>query len=225
MKNLSRFLDYTIYTMIGLIALGYISSNIQFKADPFCNVNQNFYNQNILWKEKNFPIVLELDKSVPKELRDSVYHAAEKWNKELKKEVLLIKESSVKLKHDKNKINSIIAKDSWEIDKASEQARTRVFFEGNNILEADVIINLYTFSFYNKKNVVKGKTEKSDLYHFESLMIHEFGHVLGFIHDDNHHSVMNSLLAAQTERPVAQFDVNSFACAYGNNKNLSISVR
>jgi len=72
-----------------------------------------------------------------------------------------------------------------------EQARTTIYWKGSSIDEADVRVNAHDFHYSIDDITPQDKVD------FESLIIHEMGHVLGLQHiEKGHRSVMEALLAS-----------------------------
>ncbi len=98
---------------------------------------------------------------------------------------------------------------TWEAEKASEQARTSVYWVGDQIREADIRINAKNFTFYSET-----PSGYRDV-HLQSLLIHELGHVLGLRHKDDTASVMATYLASQTLRiNLSDADKENVNCEY-----------
>src|SRR5262249_52869269 len=96
----------------------------------------------------------------------------------------------------------------WESDRAKEQARTTLFWNGNQIYEADIRINAANFVF----SLEDSQPARIDMV---SLLVHEFGHVLGLTHDSTHGSIMNfSLNDGQLRRELGTVDLASLQCEY-----------
>ncbi len=106
-------------------------------------------------------------------------------------------------------MNVIYWMTSWESNKSTEQARTSVYWVGDQIKEADIRINDKNFDFY-----LEAPKAGSDV-HLESILVHELGHVLGLKHRDDSGSVMATYLSAQTKRTsIASVDIEDLKCEY-----------
>ncbi|MBK7843247.1 MAG: matrixin family metalloprotease [Bdellovibrionales bacterium] len=98
----------------------------------------------------------------------------------------------------------------WESDRRTEQARTTVYWTGSRIYEADIRVNAQNFLFYNGDG-----SEIFSGVDLVSLMVHEFGHVLGLSHNEAAASVMATTLASGTLRRVpSKTDLDSIHCEY-----------
>lgn len=182
-----------------------------------CGFVQNVYNERISWKGE-IPVVMSLDQSVPEEYIGAAQAAAATWNAAAGRklfEIITEKEKSSTGAQKDNK-NVIYFYNSWEADKTNEQARTSVYWVGDQIKEADIRINAKDFKFYWNQ-----KSDDSSAISIESLILHEMGHVLGLKHKDgasgtsDANSVMVAFLSSNTKRiQVAQTDVDSLKCEY-----------
>lgn len=98
----------------------------------------------------------------------------------------------------------------WEDDRRTEQARTTVYWTGDRIYEADIRINGEFFNFYGGDGA-----ESFSGVDMESLMVHEFGHVLGLSHNDGKGTVMAVTLSSGTlRRTPGKDDLDSLRCEY-----------
>lgn len=183
------------------------------KSQEECGFVQNVYGERISWKGK-IPVVMKLHESVPKAYRESIVQAAETWNKALGKTVILVDTTDIQkgpVKAFKDTLNVIYFYGEWEEDKPTEQARTSVYWIGDEIKEADIRVNAKNFKFYDLTLADKGPSKIS----IEALLIHEMGHVLGLKHKDTDQSVMATYLASQSDRVnIAATDKKSLSCEY-----------
>jgi hypothetical protein len=104
--------------------------------------------------------------------------------------------------------NVIYMLSDWEADKANEQARTTVYWAGDRVYEADIRINDRNFDF----SWGDPEPERVDM---QSLILHEFGHVMGLAHSVTPQSVMaRSLPNATKRRELSVADQTSIRCEY-----------
>ena len=97
----------------------------------------------------------------------------------------------------------------WDTEKQREQGRTTIHWSTDIIYEADVKINA-AFQFAAGFHHLEGNQV-----HFKSLMIHEFGHVLGLGHNEHPESVMKARLGFAVDRSeIKSVDVRSLSCEY-----------
>lgn len=183
----------------------------QPKLDPEadCNFVMSSQIQRVSWKN-NLPVRLYVSPQVPVELRESIRLAASQWNYKLNKDALLIYEAdNVPPTASKDGVNGIYWVQDWTGPRTTEQGRTTIHWTGDTLREADVLINArdHRFSGFGDSDPTK--------IDFTSLMVHEFGHVLGLNHVDSEPSVMATTLAYNTQRLVPTgVDVNSLNCEY-----------
>lgn len=182
----------------------------QPKTQPDCGFVQNVYGERISWK-KGLPITLYIHESVPPSAYSSIENAIKDWEVTMGKPIFRIGGYGVKTNNEPKQdgINMIYWRSTWEPEKASEQARTSVYWISNEIKETDIRINAKNFSFF-----VNEPTSNKDV-HLESLILHELGHVLGLKHEDQNNSVMATYLAYQIKRTdISDRDKNSVRCEY-----------
>ena len=178
-----------------------------------CNFVQNQNLQRVSW-DKNLPVDLYIDNSVPAEYGSSIQAAVNRWNElgiRLRgREFFRLRSGSPGASTpQKDGYTKIYVMYDWESDKPAEQARTTVYWTGSVIYEADVRINRKNFDFDTTDAQDKSKV------HLESLLVHEFGHVLGLAHTSESTSVMQvSLANGLLRNEPAKIDVDSLTCEY-----------
>jgi hypothetical protein len=180
------------------------------KEQDDCGFVQNVYGERISWKGE-IPVVMKIHESVPDAYVPAIVAAAESWNRTAGKTILKIDTTKIPgaLSPRKDGQNIIYLLDTWEANKATEQARTSVYWVGDVIQEADIRINDKNFNFYTSEN-----PNHSDV-SIEALLLHELGHVLGLKHKDTSGSVMATYLANGVDRTtVAETDSTSLQCEY-----------
>ncbi len=182
------------------------------KPQADCGFVQNVYGQRISWNGK-LPIEVEIDYSIPADLKPAIYRAAKTWEVIAGQPLFVFKQISKKnTGPNKDKKNGIYFLLNWDSNNRAEQGRTSVYWIGDEIQEADIRINGAQFAFYDRdpKNLVflknsddtnlSGAKENSNLgradfssqstqqpdlgYNFEALMLHELGHLLGLKHKE-----------------------------------------
>lgn len=214
------------------------------KPQPDCGFVQNVYGQRISWKG-SLPIEVTIDQSVPIELKPAIYRAAKSWEKIAGRELFVFNETKKNTGPSKDKKNGIYFLLNWDSNNKAEQGRTSVYWAGDEIQEADIRINGSQFAFYDRdlKNLVysnpgsKGhrvndrvenvtakdvqvsssvSNSSAELgYNFEALVLHELGHFLGLKHKDVTASVMETYLAANTDRiSLSEVDTKNLKCEY-----------
>lgn len=179
------------------------------QAQDDCGFVQNVYGQRISWKTEA-PISLYVHESFPDNMLPALQAAMDNWAKVLGRPVFRIVQTKYQsLGPAQDGVSVIYWMDTWEEKKATEQARTSVYWQGDQITEADIRINHKNFQFFTQ---LPGKLGEV---HLESLLIHELGHVFGLKHKDDSGSVMGTYLASQTVRTkVAAADLKDLKCEY-----------
>ncbi len=211
-KALSGFLFLAVmFTAcdIGWIELGTSS----------CNFVTNSDGDRISWKS-SLPIKFRLHESVPLEAYPSIYKAVDIWNQVSTKTVLSIVSTNYKPSAStRDQIPAIYWMREWEASKNLEQARTTVRWVQTQLVDSDIKINAKNFQFFFENE--DPSYSKVDLV---GVMVHEFGHALGFAHNEAVESVMYYQLRKGYERRNANnglvfhtTDVSSYQCEYGDD--------
>lgn len=177
-------------------------------AQPSCNFVQNSEGQRVSWggdSKVNFYV----DKSVPNQYYASIQAAADSWNQKLGREQIVIAGwTQTAGSPTQDGQNVIYFVSSWDANLVNEQARTTIFWNGNRITEADILIDAANFSF-STSGTEPGRVD------MQSLVLHEFGHALGLKHVTDVPSVMVPTLAYDFLRRAPQaFDMSSLKCEY-----------
>jgi hypothetical protein len=184
--------------------------NPSFDPENDCGFVQNIQGQRISWKS-NLPVRIAIHSSVPSQFYPALEAAMRKWETATGRPMFQIVSYNVQgpLAPRQDGVSLIYWMNTWESNRASEQARASVYWVGDEIREADIRINAKDFSYY-----VNQPTSGRDV-HLESLVVHELGHVLGLKHKDTGGSVMATYLPSSTNRAsVSKSDVESVRCEY-----------
>ncbi|MNT28287.1 Matrixin [compost metagenome] len=180
------------------------------KSQDDCGFVQNVYGERVSWKGE-IPIKLYIHESVPEEFVPALTAAAKTWEDKIGHKLFEIDtKTRVKgaLAPARDGQNVIYWMNSWEENKASQQARTSVYSVGDQIKEADMRVNDADYNFYWQASAAKG-------INIEAIFLHELGHVLGLKHKDGEGSVMATYLEAETDRTaLASTDSASLQCEY-----------
>lgn len=180
------------------------------KAQDDCGFVQNSYGERISWKSQAV-ITLSVHESVPSEYLGAIQSAADTWEKSAGRKLFNIVTTKVTgpLAPHKDGSNIIYFMDTWEENRATEQARTSIYWNGDQISEADIRVNAKDFKFYWNSNKSTSRVS------IEALILHEMGHVLGLKHKDSGGSVMATYLPSGTDRvELASTDVTDLKCEY-----------
>ncbi|NJL25598.1 MAG: matrixin family metalloprotease [Calothrix sp. SM1_5_4] len=195
-----------------------VSTFIQACSRPLspqesCNFVQNPELQRVAWK-RGLPVRLYLHRSVPAEAYAAIDRAISEYNLRFAKDgremfKIIARGVSGDLAPKKDGYSMIYWFDSWDPNRKTEQARTTIYWSGNEIFEADIRINGAGFSYYF------GSEANFSGLDLDSLLVHELGHVLGLAHNGNHGSVMNTTLNnGQERRKLGTIDESSLKCEY-----------
>lgn len=200
-----------IASIIILLSIGIGLQACGLKPSPqeSCNFVTNTEQQRVSWGAQT-PVVLYIDSSVPTSLFDAIKASVAEWNRAVGREVLKIGGWTNRNGGPaQDSINVIYFLNTWEPDRNGEQARTTVYWAGDRIYEADIRINGRNFNYFWGEETISGRVD------IESLMLHEFGHVLGLAHSQTPQSVMvRSLPSATLRRDLSKDDENSIRCEY-----------
>ena len=196
--------------LIAIMSTAVVACAPKMNPEKDCGFAQNAYGERISWDGK-IPVAFYVHESVPEKFYPVIEKAMRQWEQSTGLKLFIIAgygyKGSAEPKRDG--ANVIYFMNTWEPDKINEQARTSIYWEGSSIKEADIRINEKDFDFYD------GVTVNSKAVHFESLMIHELGHVLGLAHQEQGNTVMDAHLHSNTERTViSNSDVESIRCEY-----------
>lgn len=182
----------------------------QYSAQEPCGFVQNVYGERISWKGK-LPIQLQIHESVPAEYYPAIEATLRGWESATGKKLFEVVSWGARGPNQPRQdgVNTIYYLNTWEEGKSTEQARTSVYWVGDQIREADIRLNAKDFAFY-----VEDSEGPRDV-HMASLLIHEFGHVLGLKHQDQVASVMGTYLSSNTVRSsISDADLAAVRCEY-----------
>lgn len=185
----------------------------QLTPQASCNFLVSNEAQRISWGSEA-PVIMYVDSSVPSEFYGAIQAAIDTWNRSLGREVLKIGGwSSAYPVEKQDGVNVIYYKRDWPESIRNKQAITTVRWASDRLFEADVSINGNSshFEYFWGPTVVAGRVD------FESLLLHELGHVLGLDHPkvEFQGTVMATRLMDTTLRRVpAPQDVADLKCEY-----------
>ena len=174
-----------------------------------CNFMMSSYQQRISWGPQT-PAILYVDSSVPAEFFEPIRSAVERWNQSVGREVLKIGGwTNSYPNEDQDGVNVIYWKKSAWPDNKDKQAVTTIYWAADRLFEADIRINDVNFDYFS------GPTPIANRVDFESLILHELGHVLGLSHQEVGASVMAMRLDnAVLRRTPSQKDIGDVKCEY-----------
>jgi hypothetical protein len=203
MKRWSTFL-LLLSTALSLAACG-----PKHKEQEPCGFVQNVYGERISWKDSS-AIPLLVHESFPTEMLPALKAAIKDWELAIGRPMFRVLQTNYNSAGpQQDGVNVIYWMKTWEADKALEQARTSVYWIGDQIREADIRLNSANFSFYIDTPIDYRSV------HLESLLVHELGHVVGLKHKEDAGSVMATYLASQSKRTqISEADKNDLKCEY-----------
>lgn len=179
-------------------------------AETDCGFVQNPYGERVSWK-KNIPVTLELHKDFPPDYEEALNRAAQHWNEAAGMTLFIFVRASETLssKPLKDTVSAMYWLREWPESQKNQQALTNLYWNDNQLYEADIGIDNQYFNFF-----VDQTTTPYDI-HLESLFIHELGHVLGLKHRSTVPSVMWSVLNGGLIRDtLTAADRDSIKCEY-----------
>lgn len=205
---------YLIFLVVPLCAL--VLQGCAPKSQQDCGFVQNVYGERISWKGE-VPVTIYLHEDIPAEYAAAIESAAGTWQDASGKKLFNIvtnQRVSGPINPQKDGKNVIYYFSTWEADKVAEQARTSIYWVGDQIKESDMRINAQNFKYYwNQPGVASN--EPANAVNLEALIIHELGHVLGLKHKDKDSSVMATYLANNTDRTnIPDTDRSALQCEY-----------
>ena len=208
---LSNFVRRYVYVLFLVsMFLSFEACGPKFESEEACQFVQNGIGQRVSWNSA-LPVKVFIHESVPREYYSSVESALRRWDSALGSRPLFVLGGVVN--HGDAPVQDgasvIYWRESWLGGQVGEQARTTVFWEGSQIQEADIQFNARDFEFFSGDQVINGAVD------FESLLVHELGHLLGLSHSAKDRSVMVTRLSSGVLRRVpAKTDVDSLRCEY-----------
>lgn len=207
-----------MWKYLAFVAAPIIAFGIQAcapKSQDDCGFVQNVYGERISWKGQ-YPVAMYIHESVPQEYVGAIVAAAKTWQDAAGTPLFNIvtnQRVTGPITAQKDSRNVIYFLNTWEEDKAAEQARTSIYWIGDQIREADMRIN-GKFTYYWNSPGMASFTQASSV-NIEALVIHELGHVLGLKHNDGSNSVMATYLANNSDRVnIAEADRSALRCEY-----------
>ncbi|UOF00152.1 matrixin family metalloprotease [Bdellovibrio reynosensis] len=178
-------------------------------AETNCGFVSNSYGQRVSWK-KNIPLTLKVYNDFPTEYLEVLNKAAAHWNDAAGMTLLMFENTGTSLAAtSKDGANTLLWKQEWPEKLSKLQGVTNLYWNNNELTEADIQINNKNFNFFTES-----ATTPYDL-HLESLLIHELGHALGLRHQSTVPSVMWAILNGGVKRiEISAADRESIKCEY-----------
>ncbi|MEK6774390.1 MAG: matrixin family metalloprotease [Bdellovibrionota bacterium] len=185
-------------------------SSVGKAVEEPCGFVQNSYGARVSWK-KNIPVTVEVDPEFSAEFFNAATLAADQWNTSAGKKLIELEKVSFDKLNDpgRDQTSRLYWRTDWPKENSNQQALTVLFFSANEIREADVKVNAKDFNFY-----ATAPNSNREI-HMKSLLVHEFGHLLGLRHSSAWPTVMWATLAPTTVREtISEKDLASLKCEY-----------
>ena len=219
------------FAVVFCLAVGLTGCQLELEPQKACGFVQNSDERRVSWKTKR-RIDLYVHESVPARFDVALRKAVKGWN-----ELLFAATGVSGIMHfaldaegghgdnapivkypgankpTRDARSTVHLMSTWDSKKSSQQAVTTTYWTGALITEADIRFNGRHFDFFVGQGVES--TEHGHI-HFESLSLHEKGHLLGLAHSQSSGSVMRPSLSANYERllRVEGHDYDALKCEY-----------
>lgn len=202
----------------GIAAIAALSLMVQACAPQLspqstCNFVMSHEAQRVSWGSES-PVILYVDSSVPSEFFGAIQAGVNTWNQSLGREVLKIGGWSSSYPQERQDgVNVIYFKRDWPDSNNDKQAVTTIHWAGDRIFEADISVNgnpSHYVYFWGPQSI-PGRVD------FESLLLHELGHVLGLDHAQVEIAgtvMAKKLMDTTTRRQPIQADIDNLKCEY-----------
>lgn len=214
------FKFYCNWTSILFVGVFVLASCAPPPTEKSCFFVRNQQKQRVSWGPR-LPITLHLHNSIPEEYKEAIVNATLAWESAANYQLFVIKEGDSSWWPSSNSKSVIYWKTDWEENLTHEQARTTIHWTGDQITDADIVINSRDYTFYTNDDydengqLLAYSNNANRHLHLESLMIHELGHVLGLQHNEDSESMMQKGLSGHTRRDeVAAVDLDNLQCEY-----------
>jgi len=206
--------------VVAVLAVLAMSCGKKLEPQQACGFVQNSEGQRVSWKTSGL-VKLYYDTSVPPAMYPAIENAIHTWEASIGRHIFQLSgviDGGGSAKQDGTSV--IYWMHEWDPNKvATEQARTDIYWIGDELTEADLSFNAKGFSITT--NPVGGGDVDA-----ESLVLHELGHALGLVHEPSPASVMFATLSSHTlRRQLTPVDQQSVSCEYGNGRQQSVPVQ
>lgn len=206
-----------IYPTVGSFLFGVVVFLTACAPPPpqtSCFFVQNKQKQRVSWGHR-LPVTMYLNDNVPEEYKSAIVSAAQAWNSATGHHLFNILEGDSSQWPSSNRRSVIYWKTDWEDDASHEQARATISWTGDQITDADIEINAKDHVFFTSSDDEIYVSSSTEHIHLESLLIHEFGHALGLMHNDDADSTMQKSLSGQVKRDeIKAVDLENLKCEY-----------
>lgn len=201
----------SVPAQLGLILLLGLSACAPKKQEASCGFVQNTFGERISWNDRT-PIPIYLHEDFPDAYVGAVKSAIKTWEDATGHKLFALSDGRVSGNPvpERDNTNVIYYLKSWDSSDTDEQGRTNTYVIGDQIVEADVLVNGRDFAYYWPP--VDGRRVGVNI---EALILHELGHVLGLKHNDGTASVMQTHLEPGNDRVnLTAADKSTMKCEY-----------
>jgi len=204
--TVTKLLACVIFIFLVLTA-AHCSNSSTPSAQDACGFVQNTYGQRVSLKNAP-PIKLYFDANFPTQYYADVKTGIQTWETAIGHKVFDLQPEPLPASTpSQDGVSVIYWMESWDPTLASEQANTTIYWDGDQITEADMK--------FDAANYTISDNSTSTSVDMASLALHELGHVLGLKHDDPDQSVMDAYLSDGFERrTLYSVDVSHIQCEY-----------
>ncbi|MGE0763420.1 MAG: matrixin family metalloprotease [Bdellovibrionales bacterium] len=211
----------SVQFLVCLIAAGLLAgcgsqfgTRLAHAPEPSCGFFQSQSGYRVSWASRT-PVQLNVSQNWPSEFRGAVQGAVDIWNLAQDYSYISVNfdSTAVGVTSAPDSLNGLYWMETWSEERSREQGVTTLRFKNDRATEADVRVNAKNFSFYDETPTHYGQV------HMGSLLVHEFGHLLGMNHRNTYSSVMYPYLEANTIRvQLLPVDLESLICEYGASR-------
>jgi len=196
---------YIICIAAVLTSLACTNDSTPAPQEP-CGFVQNAYGQRVSLKGKL--LKLYFDSNFPTQYYNDVTNGIQTWEKAIGHKVFDLQEDPLPASSPtQDGVSVIYWLDTWDPALQSQQANTTIYWDGNEITEADLKFDASYYAMSDNPN--------NTTIDMASLVLHELGHALGLKHDDADPSVMATYLSTGFERrALYDSDLSHIQCEY-----------
>lgn len=177
------------------------------QKEPACGFKQDKFGQRVSWNF-DLPLVLYFGPEISDDMVSVFKLAMQDWNRAAGRDLIRYGGRTAAA-FQQNKVDTVHLTNDWQFEKV-QTAVTRIYYEGEQLTEADIILNGEHRKYYTGTDMPA--FDEMDTY---SLALHELGHSIGLVHSDDTNSVMYPYLySGQVIRTITPQDKNNLFCEY-----------